>query len=645
MRKYQREVFAASILITFVVVGFAFLKISSNREKELVLRQVRDAMTSKLEMFVQAAESELESHQGKVARIVSLMEASQKWDAQRGMGGYLGVALIKNSSGEKQGLDFKWRLDAKELEKALIEKKTVDELSQALMQVPKKSDNQGLQFLSYSNSEGEGRSAMILPLRVKDQSLGAEVSYRALVVAKAEFFQKIIDNKRDALENYILVNDAGVTIGHSISEYVGRPIADTYLWQQMVKSNSSQGDIISETSGSPVLASYREFGNGNLRAIVQMKSGLSFATDWLYYGRWILGLSALGTVMSLLAYLMMAKPVVEIREVIIEKPRSTVGFAGDSELPLPRAKESLLGGFVPQTKSIISAPETSAIIAKLVAKLKAPALSILGQVHLAKSGHNIFSSESVEREARELKEYLDAMSYYAGMSSEPQFAVRVADVLDGALKMAEIQIRQNRIQVSKEVAFDLAVTSQPEDLKMAFYEIIKNAIESMDKSTSKHLVIEGKSVGEQVTLRIRDTGCGISSEDQKHLFEPFFTTKTKLDHRGLGLATAKGIIARHIGTMKIESTSGQGTWVYIELPMAKEKPQMLNDLRPKVQNQYIPEQDTEVENDNFDIDSFSVTQIGAAFNFTEIETPKAQEKIILPPKRLKPRGEISGGNT
>ena len=71
--------------------------------------------------------------------------------------------------------------------------------------------------------------------------------------------------------------------------------------------------------------------------------------------------------------------------------------------------------------------------------------------------------------------------------------------------------------------------------------------------------------GEQVLLRFRDTGPGLSSEPIANLFEPFYTTKS--DGTGLGLAISYGIIERHGGEIEVSSQSAGGATFVIKLPV------------------------------------------------------------------------------
>ncbi|WCM59067.1 sensor histidine kinase [Paenibacillus polymyxa] len=74
-----------------------------------------------------------------------------------------------------------------------------------------------------------------------------------------------------------------------------------------------------------------------------------------------------------------------------------------------------------------------------------------------------------------------------------------------------------------------------------------------------------------VTVRISDTGIGISLEDQKRIFERFFKAdrshSRKYGGSGMGLAIVKQIVSLHQGDIRVESEPGQGTTVIVTLPI------------------------------------------------------------------------------
>jgi two-component system sensor histidine kinase HydH len=73
--------------------------------------------------------------------------------------------------------------------------------------------------------------------------------------------------------------------------------------------------------------------------------------------------------------------------------------------------------------------------------------------------------------------------------------------------------------------------------------------------------------GEQIEIRVSDTGAGIRADDLAHIFDPYFTTKNS--GTGLGLAIVHNILENHGGEIKAESRSGQGTTIRLLLPNYK----------------------------------------------------------------------------
>jgi two-component system cell cycle sensor histidine kinase/response regulator CckA len=86
--------------------------------------------------------------------------------------------------------------------------------------------------------------------------------------------------------------------------------------------------------------------------------------------------------------------------------------------------------------------------------------------------------------------------------------------------------------------------------------------------------------GNYVMLTVTDTGVGIDDRAKERIFEPFFTTREMGRGRGLGLASAYGIIRGHQGIINIYSEEGQGTTFNLFLP-ATEKAAVKETVPPK----------------------------------------------------------------
>ena len=78
----------------------------------------------------------------------------------------------------------------------------------------------------------------------------------------------------------------------------------------------------------------------------------------------------------------------------------------------------------------------------------------------------------------------------------------------------------------------------------------------------------------RATLRVSDTGIGISDEDRVHIFERFYRAHddnvAAAPGSGLGLTLSKAHVDAHGGTIGVESVLGKGSTFVISLPMATE---------------------------------------------------------------------------
>jgi signal transduction histidine kinase len=117
------------------------------------------------------------------------------------------------------------------------------------------------------------------------------------------------------------------------------------------------------------------------------------------------------------------------------------------------------------------------------------------------------------------------------------------------------------------------ILADKEELRRAFMNIIKNSIQAMNERGT--IAVSSNIAHSQVNIRIHDSGPGIAEAAREHLFEPNFSTKT--DGMGLGLAIVKKTIDDFGGSIKLDSETGSGTTVIIQLPLYHYQPVRKND--------------------------------------------------------------------
>jgi signal transduction histidine kinase len=110
------------------------------------------------------------------------------------------------------------------------------------------------------------------------------------------------------------------------------------------------------------------------------------------------------------------------------------------------------------------------------------------------------------------------------------------------------------------------IMANKEKLRIAFLNIIINAVEAMPADGTGELDILLESNAEAHVVTIRDTGCGIPEEHISRLFEPYFTSKR--NGMGLGLAATLNILQSHKAQIDVTSAVNAGTTFTISFPLA-----------------------------------------------------------------------------
>ncbi len=151
-------------------------------------------------------------------------------------------------------------------------------------------------------------------------------------------------------------------------------------------------------------------------------------------------------------------------------------------------------------------------------------------------------------------------------------AVSVRSIVDRCLMLMGHHAQMNSIEIETSCADSIAMECDPNQIQQALIALMSNAIEAMvdpaAQRTGNKLSVEvtGPDHADVVTVKVSDTGCGMSEEVRAHMFEPFFTTKSEGKGVGLGLAVVYGIVQRHHGSIKVESTEGKGTAFILTFP-------------------------------------------------------------------------------
>lgn len=148
----------------------------------------------------------------------------------------------------------------------------------------------------------------------------------------------------------------------------------------------------------------------------------------------------------------------------------------------------------------------------------------------------------------------------------------ISPVLEKVIETFKHVAEEKGLDISYEKKEIPMINVDAEKLRQVVVNIIGNSIKYTQVGSVKVFVEVDKAM---LSIRVRDTGVGISAEDQKRLFEKFFRARTKeteeIRGTGLGLWIAGQVVQNMGGKITVESIKGKGTDVVISFPVLNTK--------------------------------------------------------------------------
>ncbi len=136
-------------------------------------------------------------------------------------------------------------------------------------------------------------------------------------------------------------------------------------------------------------------------------------------------------------------------------------------------------------------------------------------------------------------------------------------IIESAVNFLAPELKDRRITTRLQLHEALPLLRlDANQLKQAFYNLIKNAVQAM--GTGGSLTIRSDLADYDAVISFEDTGKGMSPETVAAMHDAWFTTRKS--GVGLGMLIVRRIVREHGGELSIESSEGKGTRVTLTLP-------------------------------------------------------------------------------
>ncbi len=164
----------------------------------------------------------------------------------------------------------------------------------------------------------------------------------------------------------------------------------------------------------------------------------------------------------------------------------------------------------------------------------------------------------------QIAELVASLKDFSRVDRSREELFNVNDGLDSALKICGSQFK-HRVEVVKAYGTLPRIQCSPSQLNQVFLNLFTNAAQAIPDAGK--IFVHTAMEGDQVSIRILDTGSGMPEDVRARIFEPFYTTKPIGQGTGLGLSIVFRIIEDHGGTITVRSSPGKGTEFRIVLPV------------------------------------------------------------------------------
>lgn len=222
------------------------------------------------------------------------------------------------------------------------------------------------------------------------------------------------------------------------------------------------------------------------------------------------------------------------------------------------------------------------IAAGIAHEVKNPLGGIRGAGELlalrAANGKTREAAELIVREADRITSLVDDLMVFARGDALTLTPVNLHQVLDDVLDLLAHDPIGAGSRVDRHFDPSLPEISADADrLTQVFLNLARNALQAMEGNgtltISTRMTLGHRLAGAggehlaTVLIEFRDTGPGIPADVLERIGTPFFTTRP--GGTGLGLALSQHWIARHHGTLRVESVPGEGTLARVALPLRR----------------------------------------------------------------------------
>ncbi|MCL1946124.1 MAG: response regulator [Chitinivibrionia bacterium] len=256
----------------------------------------------------------------------------------------------------------------------------------------------------------------------------------------------------------------------------------------------------------------------------------------------------------------------------------------------------LIGIDAARIKADMESRYKSAFLANMSHEIRTPMNAIIGMTSIGKTADDVkrkdYCFSKIEDASKHLlgviNDILDMSKIEANKLELSPTEFDFEKMLQRVVNVVNFRVGEKRQDLSVRIDKSIPNVLVGDDQRLA--QVITNLLSNAAKFTSEggSIHLDTRFMGEEnglsvIQFRVKDTGIGISPEQQENLFQSFQQAETGISRRfggtGLGLSISKSIVQMMGGKIWVESELGKGATFIFEIPMAKSEKQLHSSLK------------------------------------------------------------------
>ena len=203
---------------------------------------------------------------------------------------------------------------------------------------------------------------------------------------------------------------------------------------------------------------------------------------------------------------------------------------------------------------------------------------VSGKINKDQKNFLNIAQRNIDRLGRLINEVLDFQKLSANKMKFNMHENDIREVVKDACHTMTLYAEKKRVKLSIKLDDDLPKARFDSDgIMQVLTNLISNAVKFTPENGQVSVSVQHK--GEDLVIRVSDTGIGVPKENLPKLFAPFYQVHQsglQVKGTGLGLAIVSKIVTAHSGRIEVESEVGQGTTFTVFLPLdGKPTPEVL----------------------------------------------------------------------